>query len=86
MSFLLGIEQVQTGVGHHRPVVVLADLEKLAETAGIANEDSDEQCKHMRDKVRPLMEELRTLGDELETRIAADLWCLPSYRELLFIK
>jgi glutamine synthetase type III len=32
------------------------------------------------------MEALRSLGDELEERTAADLWPLPSYRELLFIK
>lgn len=63
-----------------------AELEKLAETTGIANEDEYAQCQHMRDTVLPLMETVRDLGDELETRVAADLWSLPSYRELLFIK
>ena len=41
---------------------------------------------YMKDKVIPLMGKLRELGDELETRIPSDLWPLPSYRELLFVK
>ena len=34
----------------------------------------------------PKMVELRTLGDKLETIVADDLWPLPTYREMLFIK
>ncbi len=40
----------------------------------------------MRDTVVPKMVELRTLGDKLETMVADDLWPLPTYREMLFIK
>ena len=29
---------------------------------------------------------VRTLGDKLETMVADDLWPLPTYREMLFIK
>ncbi|HXD88461.1 MAG TPA: glutamine synthetase III [Urbifossiella sp.] len=43
-------------------------------------------AKHIRQGVVPKMEELRTLGDKLETQIADDLWPLPTYREMLFIK
>ncbi len=32
------------------------------------------------------MSEVRTLGDKLETLVADDLWPLPTYREMLFIK
>jgi glutamine synthetase type III len=32
------------------------------------------------------MQSLREIADELETQVSADLWPLPSYRELLFIK
>ena len=38
------------------------------------------------ENVNPLMDELREIVDGLETRTSADLWPLPSYRELLFIK
>ena len=39
-----------------------------------------------RDAVVPAMQELRKLGDHLETVVADDLWPLPTYREMLFIK
>jgi glutamine synthetase len=32
------------------------------------------------------MSELRTSSDKLETMVADDLWPLPTYREILFIK
>jgi len=37
-------------------------------------------------QVRPAMEELRTHADELEILVPEDLWPLPSYQEMLFIK
>jgi glutamine synthetase len=41
---------------------------------------------YARDHLLPAMAELRTLGDKLETLVADDLWPLPTYREMLFIK
>jgi len=43
-------------------------------------------AKYIKDSVIPKMVELRTLGDKLETIVADDLWPLPTYREMLFIK
>ena len=43
-------------------------------------------AKHSRDKVLPAMTAVRALGDKLETVVADDLWPLPTYREMLFIK
>jgi len=43
-------------------------------------------AEHVRDRVRPAMNELRTLADELEKLLPRDLWPLPSYREMLVIK
>ncbi len=43
-------------------------------------------AKHFRDKVLPAMNAVRVLGDKLETMVADDLWPLPTYREMLFIK
>ena len=45
-----------------------------------------DHAKHMHEHVLPAMTELRKLGDKLETMVADDLWPLPSYREMLFIK
>ncbi|MBQ9104542.1 MAG: glutamine synthetase type III, partial [Mailhella sp.] len=36
--------------------------------------------------ILPAMEELRRWADKLETRVADDLWPLPSYLEMLFMK
>jgi len=44
------------------------------------------EAKHFREKVIPLMEAVREHADELERRVADDLWPMPTYRELLFIK
>jgi len=51
-----------------------------------AEGDAYAHAKHMRDGVLPAMNEVRKLGDKLETMVADDLWPLPSYREMLFIK
>ncbi len=45
-----------------------------------------DHAKHFRDHVLPKMVELRTAADTLETLVADDLWPLPTYREMLFMK
>jgi glutamine synthetase len=50
------------------------------------NGDVYAHARHLRDAVVPKMAELRTAGDKLETLVADDLWPLPTYREMLFIK
>jgi glutamine synthetase len=60
-----------------------ATLEKVAD-----HHDAD-PVKHatwIRDKVKPAMATLRTYADALETQVSADLWPLPTYREMLFHK
>jgi glutamine synthetase len=37
-------------------------------------------------ELKPAMAELRLVVDTLETHIAGDLWPLPTYRDLLFLK
>jgi glutamine synthetase len=43
-------------------------------------------AKHFRDQVVPAMAKVRSVADELEAIIADDLWPLPTYREMLFIR
>jgi glutamine synthetase len=45
-----------------------------------------DHAKHMREAVLPAMNDLRKTADKLETIISDDLWPLPTYREMLFIK
>ncbi len=41
---------------------------------------------YMRDRVIPAMEDVREVADRLEKVVADDLWPLPKYSEMLFIK
>jgi glutamine synthetase len=45
-----------------------------------------EHALHIHQGVIPAMVDLRKLGDKLEGIVADDLWPLPTYREMLFIK
>jgi glutamine synthetase len=45
-----------------------------------------ELAEYMRDAVIPAMDATRALADKLERIVADDLWPLPKYQEMLFIK
>jgi glutamine synthetase len=62
----------------------IAELDKTL--AHHADGDLLIHARHFRDKVLPAMSAVRALGDKLETMVADDLWPLPTYREMLFIK
>ncbi|MGH7214207.1 MAG: glutamine synthetase III [Tepidisphaeraceae bacterium] len=51
-----------------------------------AEGDAFAHAKRTKDSVVPAMETLRKAGDALETMVSDDLWPLPTYREMLFIK
>ena len=48
--------------------------------------DVEKHCHFLKDRVLPKMLEVRTTVDELEEVVADDLWPLPTYQEMLFIK
>ena len=50
------------------------------------DEDPIRHATWIRDKVKPAMDHLRTYADSIEMLVSADLWPLPTYRELLFLK
>jgi glutamine synthetase len=47
---------------------------------------AEKHAKYMRDKVVPAMARLRELGDQIEVSTPHDIWPLPTYREMLFVK
>ena len=46
--------------------------------------DSRASAEFCKEKLIPAMETLRTAADEAETNTPADLWCFPTYSELMF--
>ena len=61
---------------------------KALEKVNVAHPDGD-ALKHavfMRDKVLTAMNAVRIIADQLERIVADDLWPLPKYSEILFIK
>ena len=71
---------------------LVGQLAKAIERLGKANEAHPESggilrhARYMRDKVIPAMEGTREVADQLEKIVADDLWPLPKYSEILFIK
>jgi len=60
--------------------------EKLAKAVDAHVGGTEKHAKYMRDAVVPAMAALREVGDQLEVLIPSELWPLPTYREMLFIK
>jgi glutamine synthetase len=48
--------------------------------------DAEKHAKYFRDKVIPIMTALREAGDSLESIVPHDVWPLPTYREMLFVR
>jgi glutamine synthetase len=70
---------------------LVADLTKaahavesaLAKAGGV---DVVKHAEHIRDKVVPAMMKTRDAADALERLVPSDLWPLPTYEEMLFVK
>lgn len=66
---------------------MMDSVSKLA--SALSSHDFDSTEAHMQylvKTVRPLMDEVRKHADGLEGEVADDLWPLPTYQEMLFIK
>jgi glutamine synthetase len=77
------IEEVSAALGGIRRRVkelgaALAQAEEI--------EDPRDQAIHYGDMVVPLMEETRGYSDTLENLVSDELWPLPKYREMLFMR
>jgi glutamine synthetase len=68
----------------------LVEALNALETANLAenqpHEDILKHAEYMRDATVPAMEQVRAAADRLEKVVADDLWPLPKYSEILFIK
>ena len=68
----------------HRFVDAILALERV--NAPHPDVDGLKHALYMRDEVVPAMEGVRAIADRLERIVADDLWPLPKYSEMLFIK
>jgi glutamine synthetase len=67
-------------------VAVIKSLEHLNLGESQPEDDLLAHAKFMHDTVFPAMGEVRSIADALEKVVADDLWPLPKYSEILFIK
>jgi glutamine synthetase len=65
-------------------VVALDNLD--AQNTELGGETVHSKSHHMRDNVIPAMRQVRATCDRLERMVPNDLWPLPRYREMLFIR
>jgi glutamine synthetase len=63
-----------------------AATDKLEKTNGGHASTIEKHARHMRDVVIPCMDRVREFGDEIEVLTPHELWPLPTYREMLFLK
>jgi len=64
-----------------------AALEVLvAQNAELGGDDVHSKAHHMRDHIIPAMANVRKVADKLEKVVPDDLWPIPTYRDMLFVK
>jgi glutamine synthetase len=59
--------------------------EELKNSFGHAEEEQ-KKAKHLSEKLFPQMEKLRLICDDIESQVSDELWPLPKYREILFLR
>ena len=71
-----------------RTAIIEKGVEDLVNARKVANKIESEHDKAIayHDTVAPLMESIRYHIDKLELIVEDDLWTLPKYREMLFIR
>ena len=71
-----------------RTQIIEKGVEELVNARKVANKLTDERAKAVayHDTVAPKMEQIRYHIDKLELTVSDELWTLPKYRELLFIR
>ena len=97
MCSIFGEEEAATLTKRNRDIIreiaqrterIEAGVATLIENRKVANriECVREKAIAYHDTVAPLMEEIRSEIDNLELLVSDELWTLPKYRELLFIR
>ena len=72
----------------HHAGAIIEGVDRMTEARHIANRITNEREKAIayHDTVLPLMDEIRSHADELEMIVDDEMWTLPKYRELMFLR
>ena len=72
----------------HRVTAIKMQVREMTEARKVANKIECERDKAIayHDNIVPMMEEIRYHIDKLELIVDNQMWTLPKYRELLFIR
>ncbi len=72
----------------HRTIFIKEKVDELVNARKVANKIEHEREKAIayHDKIFPMLEEIRYHIDKLELIVDNEMWTLPKYRELLFIR
>ena len=75
------------GIGEHA-IYITEHVDAMVEARKAANKIEDEREKAIayHDRIAPMLEEIRYHIDKLELIVDDQMWTLPKYRELLFIR
>ncbi|HUG40443.1 MAG TPA: glutamine synthetase III [Longimicrobiales bacterium] len=60
--------------------------ELIAQNRELGGDSLHEKAHHMRDNIIPAMGKVRNVADRLEKVLPDDVWPLPTYRDMLFVK
>lgn len=67
--------------------LMLDNISKLSAAMGRHDfADVEDHMQYCAQTLRPLMDQVREYADALEAEVADDLWPLPTYQEMLFVK
>jgi glutamine synthetase len=83
--------ELQELIGEVEPLIRELHFAILALEEANLKENQDDKtavkwAAYMHDRVIPAMDDVRDVADRLEGLVADDLWPLPKYSEMLFIK
>jgi len=87
----LGIDARGVAATLHEVSELVDDLrevldELVRQNAELGGDDVYSKAQHMRDNIIPATNAVRAVVDKLERVLPDDLWPLPRYREMLFVK
>jgi glutamine synthetase len=85
-----GVDCSDTAAQLEETVGLIGELREalvgLEETQNSEPADPLEQARFIHERIIPAMDRARAAADELERRVPDDLWSLPTYAEMLFVR